>query len=171
MLQLTGTGLSTADKSGLAIPNTRALANAITMAGPTIGQQATIGAPDSARVTVSSPQGAYEVRANIVPAVFQTDKVDIAGIGAGASLVVDFGSIIEIGDYGSVPLAVAEVTMIDPNGVPHDLFALVQSPATDNFPKACPTLPAGRYTFINISGGALTTDGIYIKHIGARNLA
>lgn len=126
---------------------------------------------DNARTTLNTRGGAIEVRQNVVSAVPQTDPIDIAGITAPIPLVLSLGQVMQWLDIGTVNLALGDVLMIDPNGVAHDLFSLAIDKTTgDGFIAGLPVLPPGIYSFYNTSGGALTVDGCFVRHTGARNL-
>lgn len=128
------------------------------------GSRALIVSP----VVKATPVTGVEVRQSVSPAVTQTDKLDVDSISAGASLVIDFGQIFYFLDLSSTALPVGDVLMIDPNGVPHDLAAwTITKTSTFDPPGLCP----GRYTFINVSGGALSSHNIFVLHQGSRNLA
>lgn len=127
---------------------------------------------DGSRQIVQSTDGSAEVRAAVVPAVPQTDLLQLNGLANGANWTTDIGKSFQWMDLSAAALTRGKIIFIDPNGVPHDLAMFTKTKSTgDGFVP--PTLPPGRYVFINISGAAIgaTDFYIYVQHIGARNLA
>lgn len=145
-----------------------------------IGGGMTVSGPsDGSRLVTQRPSGlrsgstGVDTRATSAIAVPQTDLLNLDAVAAGASLVVDLGEVSQFFDATAAgSLALGEVLMIDPNGIPVDLFTYtVLKTSGDGFVSGLPNLPPGRYVFTNISGGALSGTTIYARHLGARNLA
>lgn len=70
-----------------------------------------------------------------------------------AQTVKEMGVVIDIVDHGGTAVAVDKVLAITPDGQAIDLNALVRLKTQFPFLRA---IPAGQWTFINVSGGALT---------------
>lgn len=131
-----------------------------------------ISPADGTRKIVGTPSGSVEIRSSYNPAVPQSDLIDLDGIAAGATLVLSLGAVTQWLDISATAVAQGDVMVIDPNGVPHDLATLtILKTSGDGFASGIPVLPPGLYTFMNISGAAITGALVYARHTGARNLA
>lgn len=137
----------------------------VTMGGGTTFAQPVGGGP----AFVGNSSGGTAVRPYTAPAVPQTDLLPLNGT---TSFVVDLGVIIRFLDSGGVAtptVAPGDINLVTPDGTLHDLWALLTFLDAQN--SGMPfTLPPGRYTFLNTSGGALAGVDVRVQHVGAKNL-
>lgn len=148
----TGGGLKVAYNTG---------ANTVRLSQPVGGGTAFVG-QNSGGVTVRPVQA---------PAIPQTDLLPL-DLAAGGSFVVDLGNIIRFLDgalVASRTVDFGEIAVLTPDGTLHDLTSLMSWLDADN--SGMPfSLPPGRYTFLNTSGGILANTAVRVQHVGPKNL-
>lgn len=99
-----------------------------------------------------SPVAGAKVTPEVSATKLKFTQVDL-NTAALAQTTKDMGVVIDIIDSGGTAIAVDKVLAITPDGQAVDFNALVRTKAQFPFLRA---IPAGTWTFINVSGGALT---------------
>lgn len=146
-----GTGAVVAAPSGLR-------GGLITGGAPTQAQVVQVPTqPKAAHVLSKIEPGLPVVGVKVKPAVVDTGPEftvpDIAGIAAAGILEADLGVVYDIVDYSATALAYGDVIAVTPDGRTVDLHILTRTKAQDRW---IPSFAAGKWQFINVSGGALT---------------
>lgn len=83
---------------------------------------------------------------------YMPDTISEAAVANGASVEYDAGVVLDFVDLNATAIAFADWTVVTPHGDTLDLFGLCRIKGD---PENLYTLPAGKYTFTNVSGGAL----------------